>query len=623
MRSYRSGVLLFLAFAMIVFLWQFQRKNSAQRVTLEPPTYVRMSRESTLIPEKKTSIETEPLLIIFWTTVFGIAPHYELVYYNGSDCPVACQVTSDRSRAREADGFVVHGWDADMIPPNGSVPWIFFTQENPVYVPKMKDAKFMSKFNLLMSYRLDYDIPVPVVPMPQLTPPLPFKEKTKLIMAAFSNCEAVRTEYMRQLMNFVQVDSYGACLRNKNDLVSRGGSKNGKNFKELKSELARQYKFLLVFFNEDCDYFVDDQLIHALNAGAVPVVMSTDKLDEFLPGNLKLSVIKVRDFKTPKDLSDYLKFLSTNETEYNKYLTWKSEGIGNFTGTAIGNVWKPKYPIYCQLCMALSEGRIHEEGLAPIPCLSCTTQLLQVLHELGQTLDSGLETDVIYLDFSKAFDSVCHAKLLSKLRKFGIDGLLPDWFSSYLIGRQQRVVVNVSFSTWSIVKSGVPQGSILGPVLFLMFENDMPNVLKSSSLAMYADYSKCFKTIKAASDICDFQDDLNLLCNWSSLNELYFQPIKCHNLKISRKKTSLQRIYNLNNTAINLVTKERDLGLTVTKDLTWNQHIIQTVSKANKLLGFIKRNCHTIQNEKTLTLLYSSLIRSHFSFASQVWAPQS
>ena len=141
--------------------------------------------------------------------------------------------------------------------------------------------------------------------------------------------------------------------------------------------------------------------------------------------------------------------------------------------------------------------------------LSCTTQLLQVLHELGQTLDSGLETDIIYLDFSKAFDSVCHAKLLSKLRTFGIDGSLLDWFSSYLNGRQQRVVVNGSFLTWSIVKSGVPQGSILGPVLFLMFVNDMPDVLKSSSLVMYADDSKCFKSP----------------LNWSSLNELYFQPI--------------------------------------------------------------------------------------------------
>ena len=139
--------------------------------------------------------------------------------------------------------------------------------------------------------------------------------------------------------------------------------------------------------------------------------------------------------------------------------------------------------------------------------LSCTTQLLQVLHELGRALDSGLETDVIYLDFSKAFDSVCHAKLLSKLCTFGIDGPLLQWFTRYPSGRQQRVVVNGSFSSWRVVKSGIPQGSILGPVLFLMFVNDIPDVLKSSSLAMYADDSKCYKTIKTMSDICDLQAD--------------------------------------------------------------------------------------------------------------------
>ena len=360
-KSSGSKVLFFVVIAGIVFLWQFERNYSRLKVTLTLPRYGNINREM------RNSNTTEPCLILYWSTIFGSQPHIEK-RWNVNDCPVACQVTSNRSRAREADGFVVHARDSHMTPPKESVPWILHTQENPVYTPVMKNAKFMSRFNLLMSYRLDYDFPVPVYPMPQLTPPLTFREKTKLIMAAFSNCEPVRTEYMRQLMKFVQVDSYGACLRNKNDLVSRYGSKNGKNFKELKSELAKQYKFTLVFFNQDCEYFVDDQLSHALNAGSVPVVMSTDKLDEFLPGNLRQSVIKVRDFRTPKDLSDYLKYLSTNETEYNNYLTWKSKGVGNITGTVIGNCWKPKYPIYCQICMALSEGRIHKEGLRPIPC---------------------------------------------------------------------------------------------------------------------------------------------------------------------------------------------------------------------------------------------------------------
>ena len=315
----------------------------------------------------KSKDDPTPWVIVFWSTVFGEQLNFHQVWKKG-ECPVACEVTSDRSRAAEAEGFVVHGVDGHMSPPHHAAAWILWTQENPMYAPVLSNPIAMSKYNLLRSYRLDSDFPDPVFPMPALTAPLPFEEKTGIVMAAFSNCESVRTAYLKQLMQFVQVDSYGACHRNKNDLVDRYGSENGKNFKQLKTELARKYKFLLVFFNEDCDYFVDDQLTHALNAGSVPVVMGTDKLDEFLPGNLRHAVIKVRDFTSPKLLAEHLKYLSHNEAEYNKYLEWKQTGIGNFTGTVIGNYWKPKYSIYCQICVALSEGRVHKDGLPVDNC---------------------------------------------------------------------------------------------------------------------------------------------------------------------------------------------------------------------------------------------------------------
>ncbi|XP_068727140.1 alpha-(1,3)-fucosyltransferase 11-like [Montipora capricornis] len=303
-------------------------------------------------------------LIIFWSTIFEVAPSWLEIALKKGDCPVACELTVNHSRMSEADAFVVHARDAHMTPPTHSVPWILQTRENPVYTPVLNDPGFMSKFNLLVSYRLDSDFPFPVYFLPELKPPVPFSEKTGLIFAAFSNCEPVRIEYMRQLMNFVPVDSYGRCLRNKNDLVEI----RGKGFKIAKTDLARKYKFTLVFFNQDCDYFVDDQLTHALNAGSVPVVMGTNKLDEFLPGNLRTAVIKVRDFKSPNHLADYLSYVSRNETEYNKYLNWKWRGMGNITGTVIGKYWKADYPVYCQVCVALSKGRVHKDGLEVIPC---------------------------------------------------------------------------------------------------------------------------------------------------------------------------------------------------------------------------------------------------------------
>ena len=360
-RSFLLPLLLCLVLVAIVVIWQLDKNY------LSNETRNALSGEETVTVKSergnmRSNNQTKHWLIIFWSTVFG-KPVQIQEKLDKDGCPVPCELTNSHSRESEADGFIVHARDAHVTPPTDTVPWILFTQENPVYTPALKNAEIMSKFKLLESYRLDSDFPHPVYSKPKLTPPLPFKEKSGLVMAAFSNCEPVRTEYMRQLMQFIQIDSYGECLNNKNDLVNRYVSENGKDFKQLKTERAKKYKFTLVFFNQDCDYFVDDQLSHALDAGSVPVVMSTDKLDEFLPGNLRNSVIKVRNFKSPRLLAEYLKDLSNNENEYNKYLEWKWKGIGNITGAVIGNYWKAEYPIFCQICVALSEGRLQKDGL--------------------------------------------------------------------------------------------------------------------------------------------------------------------------------------------------------------------------------------------------------------------
>ena len=141
---------------------------------------------------------------------------------------------------------------------------------------------------------------------------------------------------------------------------------------------------------------------------------------------------------------------------------------------------------------------------------SCVTQLLSVLHDLGSSLDAGDEVDVIYLHFSKAFDSVPRGRLLHKLSLRDIQGSLHAWFTDYLISRSQRVVIDSVFSPWVPVTPGVPQWSIVGPLLFLLYISDLPNVPSpSTSIALFADDAKCYRVVRNAEDCSSLQHDLS------------------------------------------------------------------------------------------------------------------
>jgi hypothetical protein len=310
----------------------------------------------------------EKILLLFWSKLWGLpAKKSEGFLEKGickGQCPVACEVTSNHDRIKQAHAFIVHARDPYPLPPNKDIPWILTTLENPVNTPVLKKPEYMSQFHLLRSYRLDSDFPTPLFKKPNLDRPVPFKNKTGTIVAAFSNCEPVRTEYLRQLMRYIPVDSYGACLHNKAGLVQRYKS----DFKNMKSQLQKTYKFAITFFNQDCDYFVDDQILHALNAGSVPIVMSTDKIYEFLPGNLKNAIINVRDFKNPRELAEHLKFLMNNETEYNKHLEWKRKGLGDISQIIIGKYWDSKFHHWCEVCQAIAQGKWHRQGLKVDHC---------------------------------------------------------------------------------------------------------------------------------------------------------------------------------------------------------------------------------------------------------------
>ena len=143
---------------------------------------------------------------------------------------------------------------------------------------------------------------------------------------------------------------------------------------------------------------------------------------------------------------------------------------------------------------------------------STVTQLLAFYHEIGQSLDKGLQTDIVYLDLAKALDSVSHQRLLLKLSRYGVNGKLLLWFESCLGGRDQRRLVHGLTSSRTSVPSGVPQGIILSPLLFLVYVNDLPPVVQNR-IALFADDSKCSSAIESLQD--SLQKDLDSLHGWS------------------------------------------------------------------------------------------------------------
>ena len=253
---------------------------------------------------------------------------------------------------------------------------------------------------------------------------------------------------------------------------------------------------------------------------------------------------------------------------------------------------------------------------------SCATQLLSTLHRIGQLLDKNTQTDILFLDFAKAFDSVDHVILLRKLKDYGIEGNLYRWFSDYLHNRTQRVVVEGAASSWSPVTSGVPQGSILGPMLFLLFINDLSDVIpESTSTGLYADDAKLYRKISTPEDCSQLQEALSCADVWSKDNNINFNSTKCKILTFSRRKTPFLFEYYLGSSELKRVNDEVDLGITVTSNLSWTTHINKIKVKANRLLGLLRRTCPLLTDRSIRRTLYLSLVKSQLCYATEVWSP--
>jgi hypothetical protein len=256
------------------------------------------------------------------------------------------------------------------------------------------------------------------------------------------------------------------------------------------------------------------------------------------------------------------------------------------------------------------------------PGHSCETQLILAIDDWAKALDDGFPTDIAIFDFSKAFDSVPHQRLISKLSSFGIRSKTLQWITAFLSGRRQRVVINGSKSEWLPVTSGVPQGTVLGPLLFLLYINDITAEI-SSEIRMFADDCILYRQIKSHSDRLALQNDIDSMLNWSLKWQMQYNSKKCHILQISRqrKNNNLSHYhYHLGQDILTQVDSYPYLGVTVSSDLRWNNHINNISLKATRTLNFIRRNIYGCTVEAK-ALAYTALVRPHLEYASAAWDP--
>ena len=257
--------------------------------------------------------------------------------------------------------------------------------------------------------------------------------------------------------------------------------------------------------------------------------------------------------------------------------------------------------------------------------------MLNSLHHWITSLDSKKSTDIIYIDFAKAFDSISHSKLILKLKSYGLRGKLLSWITAWLSDRTQSVKIDHFFSFPKQVSSGVLQGTVLGPLLFLIFINDLTDhIHPDAHPTLFADDLKIFSdqlqtsassasgSLSSSSSL--LQSTLNSIVTWSSTWQMTISIPKCSVLSISNSKTCVPRLYYISNTSLPQVTTFNDLGILIDDKLTFSAHIRSSTKKAY-FKSILLSRFFLSRNPKLLTAAFTSYVRPLLEYASPVWSP--
>jgi hypothetical protein len=423
------------------------------------------------------------------------------------------------------------------------------------------------------------------------------------------------------------------------DLESNG--KTAQTDKD-KADTLNQF-FASVFTQEDttCPDFPDRQFHTPL--------MSTD----FTPDKIKKKLLKLNPAKSPDPDGLHPKLLreAANELVYPLSILFQTslaEGTvpSSWRDGCITPIFKKgskKDPgnyrpvsltsLVCKLMEGLikdsmmehmiSNNLIAKEQHGFVKGRSCNTQLLESMEIWTDILDKHGCVDTIYFDFQKAFDTVPHQRLLKKLEAYGFRGNILNWIQAFLSGRRQQVSVNGTKSRWEQVASGVPQGSVLGPTLFVIYINDLPDHVQSH-IKLFADDTKLFREVSTAEDCKLLQDDIDTMEIWANKWLLRFHPLKCKVLRLGRRPPEFE--YTMHGPNADKITlaetdSEKDLGVYIDNQLSFRTHIDEITSKANRIAGLIRRSFLCLDTE-SFPLLFRALVRPHLEYGNVIWSPR-
>ena len=253
---------------------------------------------------------------------------------------------------------------------------------------------------------------------------------------------------------------------------------------------------------------------------------------------------------------------------------------------------------------------------------SCVSQLIEHFEKVVEYLNEGFNVDVVYLDFCKAFDKLDFNVLLTKLKNCGVSGNLGKWLHSFLTGRYQFVTVNGFASILCAVLSGVPQGSVLGPLLFLIMINDINDNVQNAFLSSFADDTRMGMAIKNPTDVKCLQDDLDRVYAWANDNNMMLNSSKFELLKYGNDKLlkDAQNYTSSTGHPIDHSDSVKDLGVMMSVDCNFTSHIDYVVSKVNKMVSWALRNFQCRSKVFILTI-WKSILLPHLDYCSQLWSP--